>query len=384
MVEPLFALIQRNHSDTGPIHVALQAFLTRQRQIVTHVRKQEITATYSVQLATRRWLSTGNALSTGSENDQEFDPQIKEFVTYLLDRSAELAGSSPLSYDERRQVAETVRQPLTEGGPVIEESCDYSVPTASGDVRVRIINTSPGKSRPALIYLHGGGWMLFSLETHGRIMRELAAGADIAVIGIEYSLSPEVRYPVQLNESQAVVRWLRENSDKVGVDSSLLAIGGDSAGANLAVVTCLALREVSELSGIQGMLLYYGVYDARFDTDSYERYADPAYNLSRQEMRDFWECYVRTPEDYTDPFVSPLRADLSGLPATHLVIAERDVLHDENIQMAAKLQESGVDVHSEVYDGTIHSFIEAMSMADVSRRAIADSAHWLRTRLNPT
>lgn len=323
-------------------------------------------------------------MNTDSPLDEEFDPQIRQFVSYLLEKSGELAGGRRLSYRERRQIAEKVREPLTAGGPPIEESCEYLVPFDSRSVRIRVINTKPGKTQPALIYLHGGGWMLFSLETHDRIMRELASQAEIAVIGVEYSLSPDVRYPVQLNEIMAVIGWLRENSKLTGIDKEQLLIGGDSAGANLAVATCLALKESGELGGVAGMLLYYGVYDGRFDTKSYERYADPAYVLSREEMQDFWECYTRSPDDFADPLVSPLRANLTELPPARLIIAERDVLHDENVEMAAKLKAFGVDVEAEVYPGTTHSFLEAISMADVSRRAISDSALWIKKRLHPT
>lgn len=319
-------------------------------------------------------------MTTEPGKEQELDPQIREFVAYLLDRSAELAGTDQLSYSERRRIAEEVRQPLAAGGPTIAKSRDYVVPVGTGDVKIRVINTSPGSRKASLVYLHGGGWMMFSLDTHDRIMRELASRAGIAVVGVEYSLSPDVRYPVQLNEVQTIVRWLRANDDEVGIDGSRLVIGGDSAGANLAIASCLALRASSDLDGVLGLLLFYGVYDSRFDRNSYERYADPAYLLSRDEMRDFWECYTRSPDDYSDPLVSPLRAELSGLPPVLMIIAERDVLHDENVEMAAKLRESGVDVQSEVYQGTTHSFLEAISMADVSRRALADAADWLRQR----
>ena len=213
-------------------------------------------------------------------------------------------------------------------------------------------------------------------------MRELAAQADIAVIGVEYSLSPDVRFPTQLEEIRAVIDWLFEKGCATGIDTNRLAIGGDSAGANLAMATCLRLRDEDRLEHICGMLLCYGVYDGKFDTDSYYRYADPAFNLSRDEMIRFWQCYVRSPEEFDNPLASPLRGDLSKLPPAFMVIAECDVLYDENIRMADKLQACGVDVTSKVYPGTTHSFLEAVSMAEVSEQAFSDASGWLRSKLN--
>lgn len=313
----------------------------------------------------------------------EIDPQIERFMSFLAVQSALYPAANSLPFSERRRIAEELRLPLTEGGPSLRNTVDHVVRNGETRLKVRVMNAGSGDRQPALIYLHGGGWMLFSINTHNRIMRELAARAGIAVIGIDYSLSPDVRYPTQLMEIQAVISWVRRNGNELGIDPDRLAIGGDSAGANLSIATCLKLRQAQGLAAIRGMLLCYGVYDARFDTQSYLRYADPAYVLSRDEMLDFWANYVRGPDDYDDPLVSPLRAELTGLPPTLMIIAERDVLYDENIDMVKKLSAAGVDVDSKVYKGTIHSFLEAMSMAEVSRRALGDAATWLRRRLEP-
>lgn len=314
--------------------------------------------------------------------ESEIDPELREFVTFLRERTSRYPLSKGLTVAERRRIAEEVRLPLRSGGPFIQDVYDHTVSNGKEAVRVRIINAAPGDQRPALIYLHGGGWMLFSVDTHDRLMRELAAAAGIAVVGIDYSLAPDARYPTQLDEIASVLSWLRDRGSGVGIDPERLAIGGDSVGANLSVATCLRLRESEPVSWMRGMLLCYGVYDSEFDTDSYRRYADPSYVLSRDEMREFWDCYVRTAADRDDPLASPLRADLAGLPPAMMVITEHDVLHDENISMAEKLRAAGIEVTSNVYAGTIHSFLEAVSMADISRQAVADAGAWLRERLS--
>ena len=310
------------------------------------------------------------------------DPQILEFAELLKNRSAAHPRLDSLPVTSKRLVAEDVRRPLNAGGPAVECVQEHTVRVGERDVPVRIINTAPGRRRPAMIFLHGGGWMLFSLRTHDRIMRELATHADIAIVGIEYSLSPEVRFPAQLDEIRAVCEWLEQSGDQHGVDTLRLAIGGDSAGANLSIGTCLRLRDEGRGDLISGMLLCYGVYDRRFDTDSYMRFGEPEFVLSRDEMREFWASYLQSETDHDNPLASPLRADVAGLPPAFLTVAECDVLYDENIKMAEKLRASGVDAESVVYAGTTHSFLEAVSMADVSKRAIADASRWLNDTLN--
>lgn len=316
-----------------------------------------------------------------NRHSNEIDPELLDFIDFLEGGAAKHRASHALSLPERRRIAEDIRRPLAAGGPKFDDTRDYRVSHEGGELKVRIINAARGEARPALVYLHGGGWMMFSVDTHDRLMREFAERAGIAVAGIEYSLSPEVRYPAQLNEIQAVLSWLQTEGPQVGIDPGCLALGGDSAGANLAIASCLRMRDAGRLEGIRGMVLCYGVYDGRFDTPSYRRYADPRYVLSREEMLEFWRCYVRSPADYEDPLVSPLRADVSGLPPAFMIITERDVLHDENVRMAEKLRAAGVDVSSTVYPGTVHSFLEAVSFASISDRALGDAARWLKERL---
>lgn len=311
------------------------------------------------------------------------DPEIRSFVRFLRRRAEQYPGSADLPIREQRRIAEEVRRPLATGGPTPAHVQDYQVPVAEREVRVRVMNGVPGEQRPCLVFLHGGGWMLFSLDTHDRMMRELAVRAGIVVAGIDYSLAPELRFPGQLDEIRAVVAWLGERGGGVGIDAKNVCIGGDSAGANLALATCMSLRDAGRQDVIRGMLLCYGVYDGTFDTESYDRYGDARYNLGRDEMRGFWAGYVASSSDYANPLASPLRADLSGLPPAFMIVAECDVLHDENLAMAAKMAECGVDVRHKVYPGTTHSFLEAVPMAKVSEEALADAAAWLESLSRP-
>lgn len=253
-----------------------------------------------------------------------------------------------------------------------------------GDYSTRIRIYFPVEERilPALIYLHGGGWTIFSIDTHDRLMREYAGRANIAVIAIDYSLSPEAKFPRAIEEIVSVVQWLRkQNSAELGIDVHRLAIGGDSAGANLSVATNLRLRTLDE-PVLKAQLLNYGVYARdRPDSGSNVRYDGPRYRLTSEEIDFFRKNYVRDEQDLDDPLVSPLHTDLHGLPSSFLAIAQCDILAGENRAMANALRNANVNVEEHVYQGAAHSFLEAVKIAAISGIALDDAARWLARQL---
>ncbi len=227
--------------------------------------------------------------------------------------------------------------------------------------------------------MHGGGWTIFSLDTHDRLMREYAARASIAVIGIDYSLSPEAKFPRALEEIADVISWIRSEGEQFGLDPGCLATGGDSAGANLALAANLALRD-SGRDVVAGMLLNYGAYDMT-DRPSHARYDGDNFMLTVAEMADFWSDYLRNSADEANPLARPLLGDLRGLPRAFMCIAECDILADENREMARRLRDSGVPVTERIYKGATHSFLEAMSISRLASNALDDAADWLGTIL---
>jgi len=172
-------------------------------------------------------------MSSGQSHDQvePIDADIQRFVSAIMDGSAAYPDLGARSFAERRAIAEKIRAPWRSGGPEMQRREDLQVPCGDRSVRVRLLAGDYGGPRPALIYLHGGGFVLFSLDTHDRLMREYAAQGDVAVIGVDYSLSPEARFPTALHEVIAVVDWLKDAAPRLGIDPERLAIGGDSAGA---------------------------------------------------------------------------------------------------------------------------------------------------------
>jgi len=306
------------------------------------------------------------------------DPEVQQFAEAVQAAYAGHAMDANTPVERAREIAELVRRPWAQGGPEMHNSVDRAVPAASGAVRIRVHTPPDVADGPALLYLHGGGWTLFSLDTHDRLMREYASRAGLHVIGIDYSLAPEVRFPRAIEECCAVVRWLQEHGPALGMDPGRLAIGGDSAGANLSVATCLKLREEGFATPLRGMLLNYGAYDGRMFELADGLVTPPGFTLTYDEMKQFWRHYLRGPADVANPLANPLLADLHDLPPAFMVVADCDTLYAENLAMAAKFRAAGVPVDVEVYPGTTHSFLEAVSIARVANRALDDSAGWLR------
>lgn len=311
----------------------------------------------------------------------DLDPEIRRFVAEVAAGYARHPSLDRLTPAQARDVCEQVRAPWAQGGPEMHGIAERRIATPHGEVRVRAYRPVPGDLQPALVYLHGGGFALFSLDTHDRVMREYAARAGVTVIGVDYALAPEARFPVALEQIVAVIRWLRAHGPELQVDPSRIAVGGDSAGGNLSIGACLTLRDAGEADAIRGMLLIYGGFQNDCSEEAARRYGGPGAVLTRDEIHVFWGDYLCRADDARNPLACPILARLEGLPPAMLTIPECDVLTEQNLQMAERLREAGVAVRAEVYAGATHSFIEAMSISAVANRAISDGANWLRAVL---
>lgn len=309
--------------------------------------------------------------------DDMADPDIRRFVDAINASYVEHGAPAGTSMSARRAVAERVRRPWREGGPIMAESHEMDM----GGVRLRLHRPVADATLPVMLYIHGGGWTLFSIDTHDRLMREYAAGADMVVVAIDYSLSPEARFPAALHEVIAVVDWLKGNAADLGIDPGRIAIGGDSAGANLALSTCLALRDRGSPGALAGMLLNYGFFDADFETASQKREGGPGGMLTSDELAGFLDDYLGPDARRDDPLALPALAQLHDLPPSFHVIAERDPLADGDVDVARRMAAAGNAVDMKIYAGATHSFLEAMSISALARQAIGDSADWLRRTL---
>jgi len=311
--------------------------------------------------------------------DPRWDPEMLAFSAMMEAEGAKhppIALALPL--DAARATTEALNLPLGAGGPVMEESRDLWLPLRGRRIQTRFHRPKAGRL-PILIYLHGGGWVWNSIDTHDRLMRDTAAAGGVAVLGPDYALSPEAAFPQALEECAALVRWAAREGASLGLDPSRIILGGDSAGANLAMGVALLLRATDPDLRLSGLMLNYGVFDADLDTASYREFAD-GYFLTRDKMRFYWDCYCPRPADRLNPLAAPLRADLAGLPPTLLHVAELDVLAAENHAFAAKLRAAGVPLSFELFPGTAHGFLRAVNHVGAARRAVALAGAWLAAR----
>jgi acetyl esterase len=252
----------------------------------------------------------------------------------------------------------------------------------SGQVALRILRPQHAQAPlPVIVYIHGAGWVFGSKQTHDRLMRELAVGAETAVVFPEYRLSPEAKYPTAIEECYSVVKWVAEHGRELGMNPERLAVAGDSVGGNMTAAVTLLSRERGE-PDIQLQLLFYPVTDAAFDTPSYHQFAE-GYHLRRDAMMWFWDQYTRHPGERNEITASPLRASteqLKGLPPALIITAEADVLRDEGEAYANKLREAGVRVTAVRFQGTMHDFVmlNALATSAAARGAIALATAWLR------
>lgn len=317
-----------------------------------------------------------------SQRGADLDPNVREFIRITGEAYVLHGKDRPKTMESNREVAECVRAPWVLGGPVMAETRELEIETRHGGVRIRIHRpTGDAAPQPALFYVHGGGWVMFSLDTHDRIMREYAGRSGVTVIGIDYSLSPEVRFPVALEQIVDVLDYAVQFAGDLGIDTNRLTIGGDSAGANLSVATALTLRDGGKADSLKALLLNYGAYAPELKREDVIRYGGPDYMLTDAEMAFFWDQYLTAPQDGDNPLAAPLKADLHGLPPCFLAIPECDVLTGQSLELYDRLIKARVAAKAVTYTGASHSFLEAVSIAPIAGQALSDAAAWLRTTL---
>jgi acetyl esterase len=292
----------------------------------------------------------------------ELDPQVVAFLDRLKAAGAPPVGTLPP--DEMRRGYDAAAPGLF--GPVEPMASVEDRETGDG-IAVRIYRpVETDEPSAALVYFHGGGWVVGSLDSHDGIVRALARGSGRVVIAVDYRLAPEHPFPAGLDDASSATRWVLDNAGELRLDPDRIAVGGDSSGATLAAVVARKLP-------IERQVLICPVTDHAFDTGSYEHFAE-GYGLTREAMRWYWAEYLGG-DDGTSPDASPLRAtDLNGLPPSIVLVAGCDPLRDEGLAYAAKLEGAGVPVTVLRYDGMIHNFIRFAASIDRAAEALADVA----------
>jgi acetyl esterase/lipase len=256
----------------------------------------------------------------------------------------------------------------------------------TGSVRARIVRPAGVTGvLPVVIYIHGAGWVFGNAHTHDRLVRELAVGVGAAVVFPEYDLSPEVRYPVAIEQNYAVAKWVVTEGASKNLDVSRIAVAGDSVGGNMTAALTLMAKERGDVS-LRAQVLFYPVTDASFDTGSYHQFAT-GFFLRRDGMQWFWDQYTTDPAQRAEITASPLRAtveQLTGLPQALVITGEADVLRDEGEAYANKLRQAGVAVTATRYQGIIHDFVmlNALRSTHAAQAAITQAVGFLRTALD--
>lgn len=259
---------------------------------------------------------------------------------------------------------------------------DIVVPGPAGKLPVRLYYPSTGKSLPLLVYFHGGGWVIGDLEIVDKPCRALAKASGCVVASVNYRLSPETKFPGPVEDCYAATRWLAEHAQEIGVDRQRLAVGGDSAGGNLAAAVSLMARDRGGPAIAYQLLIYPVTAPAKgTDSASYRENAEN-YLLTRGSMEWFWDHYLSSEADGRNPYASPLYAsDLSRLPPAMVVTAEFDPLRDEGRAYAKRLQEAGVAVKSAHNEGMIHGFFWMAGAIDRGRELTTEMGEELRKHL---
>ena len=302
------------------------------------------------------------------------DEQAKAFL-----RQLEEAGGPPLNEmtpaEARAALAATVES-AGEPEPVGSIS-NRAIPGPLGDVPIRVYAPRGTRPFPALVYFHGGGWVAGDLEMVDPLCTMLANRAGAVVVSVDYRLAPEHKFPAPLADCYAATRWVSENAAEVGVDPRRIAVGGDSAGGNLAAAVCAMARDEGR-PDLAFQVLFYPVTNMDYETASYRGNGD-GYFLTTDMMRWFWGHYLEGEDAGRDPLASPLLTrDASGLPPAFVATAEFDPLRDEGEAYAALLREAGNDVTARRYEGQIHGFVTRSGIMDVGKRAIEDAAARMR------
>ncbi|HEX2592606.1 MAG TPA: alpha/beta hydrolase [Rhizomicrobium sp.] len=300
------------------------------------------------------------------------DPIVKAF----LDQAASVPG--PKMYElSPVEARETFKGLMDMAGPKdvpIGKVQDLTAKTPAGDVPLRLYTpiAAGSEALPVLVFYHGGGWVIGNIATHDGLCRMIANEGGYKVISVDYTLSPEAKFPQAVDESYGALVWIEANASELGIDPNRMAVGGDSAGGNLAAVVAQIAKAKGPKLAFQ--MLLFPVTQIGADTPSLNDF-DTGYFLERPGLDWFYANYLPAEGDETDPRCSPLLAkDVSGLPPAYVMLAGFDPLHDEGMQYVEKLRAAGVKVELKDYADMVHDFIYLQAIVPQAHEALAGAA----------
>lgn len=301
------------------------------------------------------------------------DPQIRA----LLDRGTGVPATHTLPVAEARRQYEA-RIALMAPPPQMAKVEERRIDGPGGEIRLRLYTPEGSGPFPLMMFFHGSGFVLCSLDTHDGMCRNLAAGIGCVVVSVDYRLAPEHKFPKGLDDCLAATRWAADHAAELGIDPARIMVAGDSAGGNMAAVIALRLRDEGGPE-LCGQMLLYPVTDYHTPgTPSYAENAD-GYGLTRDTMEWFWAHYLNSPAEAANPLASPLRArDVTGLPPAYVSSAEYDPLRDEAERYGMRLREAGVPTVITRFAGMNHGFLFWVGIVGGADAAMAEACAWAR------
>jgi acetyl esterase len=267
-----------------------------------------------------------------------------------------LAARVPRVLETRamRDSAQAMIPMLNAGAPTVAREREIHIDGPAGPLRARVFMPQGRGPHPGIVYYHGGGYVIMSPETHAKLAKEICAGAGAVVVSVEYRLAPEHPYPAPVDDGVAAWSWVQAHASELEIDPERLGVAGDSAGGNLAAATCLRARDAGARLPRAAALICPWL-DMELASESVHKLAPDDPILDTQTLRFFRDAYVR-PEQYREPYASPVHAELDGFPKTLLVVALRDPLRDESLVFAEKLRKAGAEVEVHAHRGMPHAF----------------------------
>jgi acetyl esterase len=311
------------------------------------------------------------------------DPQMQAVIDELVAFEApKLTDLTPFNARQGNALGNAVQAVLTKQGkpptePVVNVAHRLIPGGAGQQLLLRIYQPGGDGPFPALVYFHGGGWVIANLDTYDSSCRALTNAANCSVISVAYRQAPEFRFPAAPMDAFAAYQWVLKNAASIRVDPSRVAVGGESAGGNLATVTALMARDRGAQMPVH-QLLVYPIANYAFDTPSYQAFTE-AMPLNTPMMQWFFRYYLRNAADGANPYVSPLRANVHGLPPATVITAEVDPLRDEGEAYAMRLKEAGINTTLTRYTGVTHEFFGMPAIVDKAKQAVGEAAGALKT-----
>ncbi len=311
---------------------------------------------------------------------QLLDPQVRVILASI--EATAMPEPWELGHTAARRQAEHNMPVLAGRGPRMSRIKDFEIPGVTGNMAARLYRPRHvDQPAPALVYFHGGGWVLGGLDTHDTPCRMLAHEGRCVVISVDYGLAPEHPFPSPGLDAVAAYRWVRARADMLGIDPRRLGVGGDSAGGNLAAVVTQTARDEDFEPPRFALLIYPGLEVAR-TKPSHRTFAE-GYLLTAKHIDWFLDLYIPPSADIYDPRLSPICVeDVRGLCPAHVVTAGYDPLRDEGEAYASRLQDAGIDCTQQRYPSMVHGFLNMTGAVNFARSAVVETAHALRRGLS--